>query len=255
MAVLLLQDSTCQACAVCVEALCWSAFPPTSMWVVTGTVWYCLNSLIAFASCVKIRWTPNPFRVFAFAGVASTLYFVSLGPVALIAFLVLAVYGWIQVFHDPDLRTAGFRFKALMHGTAVAAIMVLVFSAAFAYLQYRRMDDSDIMLRWSGTPVDQAAFLRLKSRGSDGLPNLRQVLKKTGPYAPPSLVRYMAENGEPAKDIPILLEAAQYWETQSGETLLSGFKEAAVQLGAIDAPATAPVAQIRAAWERKTWRK
>jgi hypothetical protein len=201
------------ACGVCAAAMTWEQ---SRFLYAAGFV--CLPWFLSLSILQDARKTPVPFVPPAVGAVGVVLLVGIFGyarggplllyPLGLPAVIALILSFWKQAPFGWD---KGDRRWIQVIGAFHLALAL----AAGAYLeaQARRMDEVDIMIKWGATPVGFKIRQDIMKRGADALPEYRKMVREGDSFVLSTGAGALAEWGDPATDVPLLLEAYERADT------------------------------------------
>ena len=196
-----------QACVFCNTAATWYAFPPVFPWAAIMLVWYFGYSLVVTmdgGQLLCIRKLPG-----SLAWIAPALFLgvLSLGPIIMFIFGVLCLINFVvSLWPWPILGWSSWlRWQVRVMG--IIFIVALAYSAVTEYAAFRKMDQADIIIKWSGTPLSSMMLENLKEQEPDSIPLLRKIVREGKRSARTRAATHLADVGNREEDVPLLIEA------------------------------------------------
>lgn len=196
-----------QACVYCNTASTWQAFPPVFSWALIMLAWYFGYSLVVTMDGGQLLYIRKLPGSLGWIGPALLLAIVAFGPILMFIFGILCLINFVVSLWPYPLLGWSSWLRWQVRVIGVIFIVALGYTAVTEYTAFSKMDQADIILKWSGTALSSMMLENLKEQVPDSIPLYRKILREGKSYTRSRAATHLAEVGNREEDVPLLIEA------------------------------------------------
>lgn len=241
----IVMPATSFACGTCAEAQFWALFPPLVIWQHIGVVWFLTLATLKTIFGSKVWGIPNLFTAIVLILAAYLFSTVSVGPLAILPFLLLSGIGWIDLAKS---ATAPTQMKRISHIFAGIALVFVFGTVLSEIVQPTARKPVDRIIARPYTPVASEAFADLQKEEPHSIPDYRRIIIEGRGSAIGRAASRLAIMGDPVVDVPSLIQALQ---SDRLDRIDGDLRLALEKMSGMELSREATAEEWRIAWERK----
>jgi len=224
-------------------------FPPLPGWSLFCPAWFLTTAAITSGIGARIHFMPSIGPAFLWFFGLLVLSAMFAGPFPLMLLAVPPFLVSVRVLWRPDPpsweRSVARRLKV----NAIVGIVIFVSLTAMMLYIHSTRTTADYVLRWQSAGPARSMVRRLVNSGPESLPDLRTLVREARPWTSADAAEGLASFGEPAVDVPLLINALERARAEAQDGYPIERIEAALrELTGLDQPENTSVEKWRERW-------